>query len=61
MPLTRTIFWLPLLLALGTAVFSLMFRSSFPPVSSVALSLLLSGTMLLSGYLFAVMFQPEKF
>lgn len=61
MPLTRTIFWLPLLLALGTACLSLLFRPSFPPVPSAALALLLSGTVVLSAYLFVVMVQPENF
>jgi hypothetical protein len=61
MSATRPLFWLPLLLALGTTVFAPLFLASLPPVSSIALGMLLSGTLLLSGYLFAVMAQPENF
>jgi hypothetical protein len=47
--LMRSRFWLPLLITAGT------------PLQSHALALLLSGTVALSGYLFAVIAQPEKF
>ena len=54
-------FWLPLLLMAGTVVIAPLFRGSQPPLQSPALALLLSGTLALSGYLFAVIAQPEKF
>jgi hypothetical protein len=54
-------FWLPLLLMAGTVVIAPLFRGSQPPLQSHALALLLSGTLALSGYLFAVIAQPEKF
>ena len=54
-------FWLPLLIAAGTLVIAPLFRSSQPPLQSHALALLLCGTVALSGYLFAVIAQPEKF
>ena len=54
-------FWLPLLLVAGTVVIAPQFRKSQPPLQSHTLALLLSGTVALSGYLFAVIAQPEKF
>ncbi len=54
-------FWLPLLIATGTILLAPLFRSAQPPLQSHALALLLSGTLALSGYLFAVIAQPEKF
>ncbi len=54
-------FWLPLLIAAGTILLAPLFRSAQPPLQSHALALLLSGTLALSGYLFAVIAQPEKF
>lgn len=54
-------FWLPLLLMAGTIALAPLFRGAQPPLQSHALALLLSGTLALSGYLFAVIAQPEKF
>ena len=54
-------FWLPLLLAGGTIALAPLFRGAQPPLQSHALALLLSGTLALAGYLFAVIAQPEKF
>jgi K+-transporting ATPase KdpF subunit len=54
-------FWLPLLLAVGGIVLAPLFRGSQPPLQSHALALLLSGTLALAGYLFAVIVRPEKF
>ena len=52
-------FWLPLLLVAGTIALAPLFRSGQPPLQSHALALLLSGTLVLAGYLFAVIAQPE--
>ncbi len=54
-------FWLPLLLMAGTVALAPLFRGGQPPPQSHALALLLSGTLALAGYLFAVIAQPEKF
>jgi len=54
-------FWLPLLLVAGTVVVAPQLRHSQPPLQSHTLALLLCGTVALSGYLFAVIAQPEKF
>ena len=54
-------FWLPLLLVVGTIVMAPLFRASQPPPQSYSLALLLSGTLAIAGYLFAVIAQPEKF
>jgi K+-transporting ATPase KdpF subunit len=59
--LTRPIFWIPLLLAAGAVAASALVRSFHPPQQTGALSLLLSGTVALSIYLFVVIFQPETF
>ncbi len=59
--LSRPLFWLPLVLALGTALTAPLFGSSPSPVQTTALALLLTGTVVLSGYLFVVIFQPERF
>jgi hypothetical protein len=59
--LMRSRFWLPLLITAGTLLLAPLFRGSQPPLQSHALALLLSGTVALSGYLFAVIAQPEKF
>ncbi|MCP9827072.1 potassium-transporting ATPase subunit F [Synechococcus sp. Lug-A] len=59
--LTRPIFWIPLLLAAGAVAASALVRSFHPPLQTGALSLLLSGTVALSIYLFVVIFQPETF
>jgi K+-transporting ATPase KdpF subunit len=57
----RPIFWLPLALVLGTCLLFPLFRAGHPPLSGTALAALLTATVLLSGYLFAVILQPEKF
>jgi hypothetical protein len=57
----RIRFWLPLLLVVGTIALAPLFRGAQPPLQSHALALLLSGTLALAGYLFAVIAQPEKF
>ncbi|MFN5117098.1 MAG: potassium-transporting ATPase subunit F [Cyanobacteriota bacterium] len=54
-------FWLPLLLVAGTIVVAPQFQGNQPPLQSHTLALLLCGTLALSGYLFAVIAQPEKF
>ena len=54
-------FWLPLLLVVGTVALAPLFRGAQPPLQSHALALLLTGTLALAGYLFAVIAQPEKF
>ena len=54
-------FWLPLLLVAGTVVVAAQLRPSQPPLQSHTLALLLCGTVALSGYLFAVIAQPERF
>jgi hypothetical protein len=54
-------FWLPLLLVAGSLLLAPLFRSSQPPLQGHTLALLLCGTVALSGYLFAVIAQPEKF
>ncbi|MFM7393569.1 MAG: potassium-transporting ATPase subunit F [Cyanobium sp.] len=59
--LMRSRFWLPLLITAGTLLLARLFRGSQPPLQSHALALLLSAALALSGYLFAVIAQPEKF
>lgn len=54
-------FWLPLLLAGGTVLLAPVFRASQPPLQSHMLALLVCGSVALSGYLFAVIAQPETF
>ncbi len=54
-------FWLPLVLVVGTITLAPLFRAAQPPLQSHALALLLSGTLALSGYLFAVILHPESF
>jgi hypothetical protein len=54
-------FWLPLVLVAGTIALAPLFRGAQPPLQSHALALLLTGTIALSAYLFAVIAQPEKF
>ena len=54
-------FWLPLLLSAGTLLIAPLFRGSQPSLQSHTLALLLCGTAALSGYLFVVIAQPEKF
>ncbi|WP_259728438.1 potassium-transporting ATPase subunit F [Synechococcus sp. CS-1327] len=49
------------MLVLGTVLAAPLFGSSPSPLQSTALALLLSGTVVLSGYLFVVIFQPERF
>jgi hypothetical protein len=57
----RLRFWLPLVLVVGTITLAPFFRAAQPPPQSHALALLLSGTLALSGYLFAVILHPESF
>ncbi len=54
-------FWLPLLLVASTLLLAPLFHYSQPPLQSHTLALLLCATAALSGYLFAVIAQPEKF
>jgi len=54
-------FWLPLLLVAGTLALAPVFRTSQPGLQSHMLALLVCATVALSGYLFAVIAQPEKF
>ena len=54
-------FWLPLLLVAATLLLAPLFRGSQPPLQSHTLALLLGATLALSGYLFTVIAQPEKF
>jgi hypothetical protein len=54
-------FWLPLVLAFGAITLAPLFRNAQPPPQCHALALLLSGTLALSGYLFAVILHPESF
>jgi len=54
-------FWLPLLLVAGSVALAPVFRASQPPLQSHMLALLVCATVALSGYLFAVIAQPEKF
>jgi len=54
-------FWLPLLLVAGTLVVAPQLRHRQPPLQSHTLALLLCSTVAVSGYLFAVIAQPEKF
>jgi hypothetical protein len=54
-------FWLPLLLVAATLVVAPQLRHNQPPLQSHTLALLLCGTVALSGYLFAVIANPEKF
>jgi hypothetical protein len=56
-----TRFWLPLLIVAGTLVVAPQLRHNQPPLQSHTLALLLCGTVALSGYLFAVIANPEKF
>lgn len=54
-------FWLPLLISAGTLLLAPLVQGSQPPLQAHALALLLSGTVALSGYLFVVIAQPERF
>ena len=54
-------FWLPLLLVAGSLLLAPVFRASQPPLQSHLLALLVGATVALSGYLFAVIAQPERF
>ncbi|MBU6167392.1 MAG: potassium-transporting ATPase subunit F [Alphaproteobacteria bacterium] len=54
-------FWLPLLLVAGTILLVPVFRAGQPALQSHMLALLVCATVALSGYLFAVIAQPEKF
>ncbi|MEB3331027.1 MAG: hypothetical protein VKI83_00835 [Synechococcaceae cyanobacterium] len=54
-------FWLPLLLSAGSIALTPLFRAHQPPLQSVALAVLLSGTIALAGYLCVVIARPERF
>ena len=54
-------FWLPLLLVAGTLLLAPVLPASRPPLQNHMLALLLCGSVALSGYLFTVIVQPEKF
>jgi hypothetical protein len=54
-------FWLPLLLVVGMLVGAPWFQGRQPPLQSHALAFLLSATVALSAYLFAVIVDPERF
>ena len=53
--------WLPLLIVAGTVGLAPLVGGGQPPLQSHALALLLSLTLALSGYLFAVIARPERF
>ena len=59
--LKRPVLWLPLLLTAGTVLLAPLFRAQQPPLQSHALALLITLTLVLSGYLFTAMIHPEKF
>jgi hypothetical protein len=59
--LTKPFFWIPLLLASGAVAASAPLRLFHLPLQTGALAVLLSVTVAISIYLFAVMIQPEKF
>jgi cytochrome c oxidase assembly factor CtaG len=50
-----------LLLTAGTVLMAPLFRAQQPPLQSHALALLITLTLVLSGYLFTAMIHPEKF
>lgn len=58
-PLLR--FWLPLLAAVTALGLVHALGGGHPDGRSVAMALLLTATMALSGYLFAVIARPEAF
>lgn len=56
------LFWAVLLnLALASTVLAATDNNIFTPYQATALSLLILLSVILSGYLFVVMFQPERF
>lgn len=58
---TLMTFWLPLLAVASVLALIHALGGDHPSARNVALALLLAGTIALSGYLFAVIAQPEKF
>jgi len=54
-------FWLPCLILAGTLILAPHIASSQPPLQSHAMAFLLCVTITMSGYLFAVIANPEKF
>ena len=54
-------FWLPLLAMVIVLALVHGLGGDHPSARSIATALLLTGTVALSGYLFAVIIQPEKF
>lgn len=59
--LSPALFGLLVGLVAGTVAMAPLFRAQQPPLQSHTLALLLSGTVALSAYLFAVIVRPEKF
>jgi K+-transporting ATPase KdpF subunit len=59
--LKRPLLWLPLLLTAGMVLLAPYFRAQQTPLQSHAMALLITLTLVLSGYLFTAMIQPEKF
>jgi K+-transporting ATPase KdpF subunit len=56
------LFWAVLLnLALSSTVLAATDNNVFTPYQATALGLLILLSIILSGYLFVVMFQPERF
>lgn len=58
-PLLR--FWLPLLAVVTILGLVHALGGDHPSARSIAMALLLTGTIALAGYLFAVIAQPERF
>ena len=54
-------FWLPCLMLAGALILAPQIASSQPPLQSHAMAFLLFVTIAMSGYLFAVIANPEKF
>jgi K+-transporting ATPase KdpF subunit len=58
----KYLFWAVLLnLALSSTVLAATDNNVFKPYQATALGLLILLSIILSGYLFVVMFQPERF
>jgi len=54
-------FWLPLLAVVTILGLVHALGGDHPSAQSIAMALLLTGTIALAGYLFAVIAQPERF
>lgn len=54
-------FWLPLLLVVTLLALLRAIGGTHPGLHGLALALLLTGTIALSGYLFVVIARPETF